>query len=54
MEPEREKDVVASQSPVPCIEIAFGHREGVAEMQSAVHIGVREGFEVLGFFVGFR
>lgn len=53
MESEREKYVEASKSFVPSVEIAFGHREGVAEVESAVHVGVGEGLEELGLSVGF-
>lgn len=53
MESEGEKYVEASKSFVPSVEIAFGHGEGVAEVESAVHVGVGEGFEELGLSVGF-
>lgn len=52
MEAEGEEYVVAGDAFIPGVEIAFGHGEGVSEVESAVHVGVGEGLEVLGFFVG--
>ena len=53
VESEGEEDVVASQATVPCIEITFGHGEGMSEVEGAVHVGVGKGLEILGFVVGF-
>ena len=53
METERKEYIIASESFVPGVEITFGHREGVSEMESAVHVGVGEGLEIFWLFVGF-
>ena len=53
METERKEYIVASKSFVPGVEITFGHREGVPEMEGAVHVGIGEGLEIFGLFVGF-
>ena len=53
METEGEQDVVAVQSFVPGVEVAFGHGEGVNQVEQAVHVGVGEGLEEFGFLVGF-
>ena len=53
MESEREEDIVASQATVPCVEITFGHGEGMSEVEGAVHVGVGKGLEILGFVIGF-
>ena len=51
MEPKWEKNIEARDSFIPSIEIAFGHREGMSQVESSVHVGVGKGFKVLGFLV---
>jgi hypothetical protein len=50
---EREQNIVTVQSFIPSIEIAFGHGESVAQVQQAIHVGVRESLKEFGFLVGF-
>jgi hypothetical protein len=52
VEAEGEEDVVSGQSLEPGVKVALGHREGVAEMQGAVHVGEGEGLEVFGLVGG--
>ena len=52
MESKGEEDVEAGQSFVPSIEVALGHREGVSEVESAVHVGKGEGLKELLLVVG--
>lgn len=47
MESEGEEDVEAGQSLVPSIEVALCHREGMSEVQGAVHVGEGEGLKEL-------
>jgi hypothetical protein len=53
METERKQNVVAVQSFVPGVKVAFGHGEGVAQVQQTIHVGVGKGLEEFGFLVGF-
>lgn len=52
METEWEQYIVAVQSFIPGVEIAFCHGKGVAQVEQAVHVCVGEGLEEFGFFVG--
>ena len=54
MEAEGEEDVVAVEALVPGVEVALGHREGMTEVEGAVHVGVGESLEPLGLLVGFH
>lgn len=47
VEPEREQNVPALQPMVADGELGLGQRECVAEMESAVHVGIRKGHEEL-------
>lgn len=51
METEGEKYIVSSYAFVPGIEVAFGHREGVTQVEGAVHVGVGECLEKLRLLV---
>lgn len=53
MEAKGEEYIEAGKSFVPCVKITFGHGEGMAEVESAVHVGVGESLEELGLVVGF-
>lgn len=39
---EREKDIKPTQSFIPSVKIAFRHGEGVAQMEQAIHVSIRE------------
>lgn len=52
MEAEWEQYIISVKSFVPGVEITFGHGEGMAQVEEAVHVGVGEGLEVFGFLVG--
>jgi hypothetical protein len=54
MESEGEEDVESSKAFIPCIEVAFGHGEGVSEVESAIHVGERESLEEFLLFTGLR
>lgn len=49
---EWEQNVVAVQSFIPSIEVAFGHGEGMTQVQQTIHVCVWEGLEEFGFLVG--
>jgi len=51
VEAEREENIEALKSFVPSVEVALGHREGVSEVEEAVHVGIRESLEPLGLRV---
>ena len=51
METKRKEYIKARESFVPSIEVTLGHREGVSEMESAIHVGIREGFEIFRLFI---
>jgi hypothetical protein len=53
METEWKKNVIAVQSFVPGVEVAFGHGEGVAQVEQTIHVSIRKGLEEFGFLVGF-
>ena len=53
VKPEGEQDIIAGKASIPSVEVTFSHGKGVSEVESAVHVGVGEGFEVFRFFVGF-
>lgn len=53
MESEREQYIISVKSFIPGVEVAFGHGEGVPQMEETVHVGVGESLEELGLFVGF-
>jgi hypothetical protein len=48
VEAKGEEDVESTQSLVPGVEIALGHRESVAQMEQAIHIGEGESLEEFG------
>lgn len=47
MEGERKQNLLAQQPLKPGLEFGLGEREGVSQVQPAVHVGVREGAEEL-------
>ncbi len=52
MESKGEENIEASESFIPCIKIAFGHWEGMAKMESSIHVWEGEGHKAFLFFVG--
>lgn len=52
METEREQNVIAVKSFIPCVEITFSHWECMTQMQKTIHIGIWECLKEFGFLIG--
>lgn len=54
METKRKQHIKAAQPLIPSVEIAFGERECMPQMQLAIHVRKREGHEEFGFGARFH